>query len=846
MEISILSPLAGWLLPLDEVADPVFAQRLLGDGMAIDPLAGILHAPAAGTIRSIHQAGHSVTLVTAEGAELLMHIGLDTVALQGAGFAPQVVAGQQVLAGEVLIRFDLAALGSRVRSLVTPLICANPDRFAVADRRQPQLLQPGDPLMTLRPAGVRITSGTVSASAPELRCTVRIPLAHGLHARPSAQLAAALKGLVAAASIHHGGHRANLRSPTGILGLGIRHGDTIELRAQGADAAEALDRVAALIESGMGESLPFADDGVLTAPQSPHGTPEAGLAVEDDQLPPAGLTGVTAAAGLAIGPAFRLRVAQVAIAPAMADDVAGEQACLVRALNELQTRLGTASANATPAQAAILQAHAAFLEDADLLDEAEAGIATGISAGAAWHNVLLARSKVLRASPDRRLAERADDLLDLDQQIQSLLTGEEPASVEVPEGAVLIADDLLPSQVAALDPQRVAGLAIAGGGPTSHAAIIAASRGVPAVMALGPGLQRIDDGTPLILDADAAVLEVAPSPARLQQARLQLERAADRAARAQAAAGQEGRTADGVRIEMFVNLGSLADVAPALAGGAEGCGLLRTEFLFLDRTTAPDEAEQAADYSAIAQAMEGRPVIVRLLDIGGDKPAPYLPIAAEENPALGLRGIRVGLARPAVLATQLRAILRANSHGTLRIMVPMVARVEELRQVRRALDAAADEIGTGAQLGVMVETPAAAMIADLLAAECDFLSIGTNDLTQYTLAMDRGNAAVAGGIDGLDPAVLRLVERCCAGAAVHGRPVGVCGGLASDRVAIPLLLGLGVTELSVTPAALALAKADVRALSHARCRGLAQHALALDGPAAVRAAARAALEDWGL
>ena len=295
--------------------------------------------------------------------------------------------------------------------------------------------------------------------------------------------------------------------------------------------------------------------------------------------------------------------------------------------------------------------------------------------------------------------------------------------------------------------------------------------------------------------------------------------------------------ADGSRIEVFANLGSLADAQGALAAGAEGCGLLRTEFLFLDRETAPGEDEQAAQYRAIAEALEGRPLIVRLLDVGGDKSAAYLPIAIEENPALGVRGVRVLLRRPQLLGAQLRAILRGAPGA--KIMAPMVASLAELRAVRAALDEARRDVAFEGRvdLGVMIETPAAAMIADQLAGEADFLSVGTNDLTQYTLAMDRGNPELAAEVDALHPAVLRLIAMAVEGGRKHALWTGVCGGLAGDLTAAPILIGLGVTELSMPGAAIAEVKSMIRTLAPGACRRLAEEALAQHSPQAVRALA---------
>src|SRR6185436_6338535 len=279
--------------------------------------------------------------------------------------------------------------------------------------------------------------------------------------------------------------------------------------------------------------------------------------------------------------------------------------------------------------------------------------------------------------------------------------------------------------------------------------------------------------------------------------------------------------------------GTAADARLALEQGAEGCGLLRTEFLFLERATAPDEDEQRASYQQVADLLGARPLVIRTLDIGGDKPIAYLPLPAEDNPALGLRGIRTSLWRPELLDVQLRALLRVTP--AVRILVPMITEQAEIEFVRQRLRALAGELGVPVpQLGAMIETPAAAMLADQIAKVVDFLSIGTNDLAQYGLAMDRGHAQLAARIDGVHPAVLRLIEATTRGAALHGRPVAVCGGLASDPGAVPLLLGLGVTELSVVPSFIPRLKALVRGLTLEHCRALARRALELGTSAEVR------------
>ena len=815
-DLLLTAPLAGWATSIDEIPDPVFAERMIGDGVAIDPVGTMLHAPCDAVVVTIHPAGHAITLRTAAGAEILIHLGMDTVALAGDGFAPRVVAGQAVRRGDPLIGFDLDALLGRVASVATPIVVTNPDRFTI-ERRSVQLaVAVGDPLMTI--VATAAQADARSAAAPEHRRTVRVPLPHGIHARPAARIGVAIRDLDAAVTLSCDGRHGDARSTVGLLALGVDHGATVTIDASGRDAQAAVEAIAALIASGMGETA------TLAAPLPCAAAP----------LPPGAVRGVTAAPGLAIGPAHRLRVADVAIPPASGDP-AHEQAALDAAIEQVRARLARRSDAGSGG--AIMAAHLALLDDPLLHRAAHTHIAAGSGAGHGWHAAIATQVDALVATRNPRLAERADDLRDVERQVRRALARitDEPGAF--PQGGILVADDLLPSQLVALADHGVAALCIARGGPTSHVAILAAGMGIPALVAIGDALDRVADGATLIVDADAAQMTVAPGDAALAAARARVAATAARKHAARAAAQDDCRTRDGVRIQAFANLASLADATRAVAAGAEGCGLLRTEFLFLDRATAPDEAEQTAAYQAIADALGDRPLIVRLLDIGGDKPAPYLALSAEENPALGVRGIRVGLAHPALLDTQLRAILGVVPRGRCKIMVPMIASLDELRLVRAALDRARADLGVEqpVALGIMIETPAAAMTADLLAAEADFLSIGSNDLTQYALAMDRGNAGVAAAIDGLHPAVLRLIDQSCRGGAVHGRWTGVCGGLASDLHAVPILIGLGVTELSATPALLPDVKALVRSLTLDQCRAHAIAALALPSAAAVRA-----------
>ena len=813
--IALLAPFAGWLAPLDEVPDPVFAERMMGDGFAIDPIEGLLRAPADGTVLSIPASAHAVTLRLENGAELLLHIGLETVALAGKGFTPKVAAGASVRAGDPLIAFDLDAVGEAAKALITPMVVAN-EGYALAVDRPGREVAAGEAVARIT-GGAPSVAGTTPATDERYERELRVAAPHGIHARPAARIAAALKPFVAEVEIRRGKHVANARSTVALLGLGATVGETIILTASGEDAQAAVDAVAALLDRIAEEE---AAEPVVAAVPAPPGQP------------------VCASPGLAIGQAVQLRSADIEV-PADGSGIAHERGALAEALSRVSDALVGGSGTA----AAVAEAHRALLADPELGMAAEQAIAEGRSAAFAWRAASRQAADTIRATGDPLLMERVADLADLERQVIGVLTGESGVAVPtLPPDAILIAEDLLPSQFLALDRSRLAGICTAAGGPTAHVAILAASAGIPMIVAAGATVLDIAEGATVILDADAATIAADPDAPALAAASERLARVRERRAAELEAAHSEGRMADGTRIEIFANLGSVADAAAAVKAGAEGCGLLRTEFLFLDRETAPDEDEQRDCYARIAATLGDRPLIVRTLDIGGDKPVPYLPMPAEENPALGVRGVRLSLARPDLMRLQYRAILRGVPGEQCRIMLPMIADLADYRAARAMLEEVAAELGIAVPpLGVMIETPAAAMLAGQIAREAAFLSIGTNDLTQYALAADRGNAGVSQRLDALHPAVLRLIREVGKGAREAGRWAGVCGGLASDPLAAPILIGFGITELSATPAAIPRLKAVVRELTMERCITLAERACEAESADEVRAIAREAI-----
>jgi multiphosphoryl transfer protein len=818
-DLRLMSPITGWAGPLDEVEDEVFATRMLGDGVAIDPTETVLRAPCDGEITALPESAHAVTIRAANGAEVLVHVGIDTVALKGKGFKAEVAAGQAVRTGQPLIRFDLERLARAAKSLVTPVIVTEPERFRIVERRKAGLVRAGDPLMTLRPEAPSAT--TAHGDGGEAFARLVVSLEHGLHARPAAQLAQAIRHLQAQATLTLRGRRANAHSAVAMLSLGARRGDELELHATGVDAG----LVAGALEQALARAATDARAAAATAPRA--------AAAPTDR--PRG-EAVIASEGIAIGTSVRVTRGE----PVVAENGAGPQEEMQRfdaARGHLRGKLLRLAPGNGGAGAGIVSAHLEFLEDPELLASAYRAIAEGRSAGFAWRTAVREAVRQLAAQEDAHIAARADDLNDLELQLLEILAGRgESSAPQLPADAIVIARDLLPSQFLALDPARIAGICTVSRAATSHVAILAGAMGLPMLAGVEASLLALADGTRVLVDAERGRVTVNPGTAECADAKARIAARAQRHAELRTAAVLDCRTADGERIEVFANVGSLAEARAAVTAGAEGCGLLRTEFLFLDRADPPDQAEQSRSYQEIASAFGNRPVVVRTLDAGSDKPIPFLEMPAQDNPALGLRGIRVSLWRPELLRAQLAAILSVRPRGRCRIMLPMVNDAGEIEAVRALVRELAPAVqgDDSIPVGIMVETPAAAVRAGRLAAHADFFSIGTNDLTQYVLAIDRAHPSLAGSLDALHPAVLQLIDGVASAARAAGRPVAVCGGLASEPAAAPLLVGLGIGELSAVPGAIPAIKDAVRRRTLEECRELARRALAAESAVAVR------------
>jgi phosphotransferase system enzyme I (PtsI) len=559
------------------------------------------------------------------------------------------------------------------------------------------------------------------------------------------------------------------------------------------------------------------------------------------------LSGIAASPGIAIGKAFRLNNAYYEPARDKVADVHIEAARFRQAVEEAKQELEQIRAMTEKrmgaAKAEIFEAHLLLLEDPDLIDAIVESIENeGVNAQYALHEVANSFIEVLSSMDNELLRERAADVRDVSGRIMSRLRGVSYAAVSaINEPCVLIAEDLTPSDTAQLNLDYVLGFVCEKGSRTSHSAIMARSLEVPAIVGAGAAAADIETGSMIVMDAVEGSVIIDPTDAELEafqarkaaydQRRIELRKLLD----------QPTLSQDGHRVELAANIGSLEDLQKVLANGAEGIGLFRTEFVYMGRNTLPTEEEQFQVYKHVLERMNNKPVVIRTLDIGGDKELPYMKLPVESNPFLGLRAVRLCLSQQDLFRTQLRALLRASSYGQLKIMFPMIAVTEELREAKRLLQEEKEKlaqegisVSASIEVGIMIEIPAAALAADFLAQEVDFFSIGTNDLIQYTMAADRMNENVSYLYQPCHPSILRLIRMVIQAAEREGKWVGMCGEMAGDETAIPILLGMGLHEFSMSASSILPTRALIKQTSRREWAGYTEQVLSMSSQESIQ------------
>ena len=525
--------------------------------------------------------------------------------------------------------------------------------------------------------------------------------------------------------------------------------------------------------------------------------------------------GTSASAGIGIGTAVIVEEAELVIERREIADADAEiqrfKGALERTIADTERMAQDLAARVGEKEAEIMQGHMMLLSDPMLTGEIENAVRNEkVNSEIAIENVCNMYADMFASMGDELMQQRATDMRDIKTRMQKTLMGIQSVDIAaLAPGSVLVAKDLTPSMTAGINPANVVGIVTELGGRTSHSAILARALEIPAVVAVTGFLSGVRDGDEVVLDGSSGDVYVNPDEETKKLFTGRQSRFMEEKKELEKYIGRPSVTKDGVRVEIVANIGKPEDVEKVLQYDGEGIGLFRTEFLFMDREAMPTEDEQFEAYKKVAEAMDGKPVIIRTLDIGGDKEIPYMGLEKDENPFLGYRAIRFCLDRKEdIYKPQLRALLRASAYGNIRIMVPLVTCIEEYRQARALVEELKGELDSKGipykrdiQVGIMVETAAASLIADIFAKEADFFSIGTNDLTQYTMAVDRGNSKVAPLYSPLNPSVLRLIRNTITAANNAGIPVGMCGEAASDPLMIPLLIAFGLTEFSVTPSA---------------------------------------------
>ncbi|MCC2625995.1 MAG: ptsP [Burkholderiales bacterium] len=817
--IDLYPPIIGVMMDIAQVPDQVFAEKTVGDGIAIDPLSNKIYAPVNGIIKSVHPSKHAIIIAADAGFDILIHIGLETVSLGGDGFNIHVDNGDWVGHGDVIGEFDLDYIAQCAKTLITPVVLLDLNREIFSHSVIPQTdTRPGFPIMHIKKKSV---SGSDTKDQSQISNLIKsepilILNPHGIHARPAAAISGVARKYDSEILIEKDDKLVNAKSIISILSLAVNQNDTVYVYAANSEIMNRLSYVLGHIyDSSRDEHKP----------QVPlqH--------VEGSRY-----YGIAASFGAACGVLVK-RDCLTFVIEENATSILSEKNKFYEALSTVKQDIQYNLANLTSNDqlySGILEAHIQMLCDPDFIKDCLSIINSNKSAGFAVNKVMENNCNLLANSKNLLLVERQDDFRDLRNR---LLLAMKVVEVEAPkhnEPTILLADELTPTDLVRLD-KNIVGLISVNGGATSHAAIIARARGIPLLIGVHDAILGTRDNTQVVLNCKDGYVNLAPDMAEIEQVKSYLSGLEQKHQIDMQNANEGAQTLDGHKVDCYINISDTADSGKLLQNGGTGIGLFRTEFIFLNRDTPPTVDEQYKIYADITSNIGDAPFIIRTLDAGGDKQIDYLDTTHEQNPVLGVRGIRLSLEHKDLLIDQLTAIAMVNKPN-VKIMLPMISSIEEYRTVLHMFNEIKEQHGITAdiELGIMVEVPSVALISSIFAEEVAFFSIGTNDLSQYILAIDRENSKLATRIDYLHPAVIRSIDMVVKGAKEFNRPVSVCGLMASDKLAIPLLIGMGIDQLSMSANLVAENKAFIRNLNFSGCVEAARHCLSLSSVSQIR------------
>jgi phosphoenolpyruvate-protein phosphotransferase len=816
--INLYPPIIGIMMDITKVPDPVFAEKTVGDGIAIDPLSNKIYAPVNGIIKSVHPAKHAIIIAADAGFDILIHVGLETVSLGGDGFNIHVGSGDWVGHGDVIGEFDLDYIAQCAKTLITPVVLLdlNRDVFTHSIIMQ-QETKPGFPIMQIKKKSKSADGKDQSQISNLIKSSpITVPNPHGIHARPAAAISAIARRYDSEILIEKDDKLVNAKSIINLLSLAVNQNDIVYIYAANIEVINRLSYV-------LGH--------IYDSSRDEHKNQISLQHVEDSKY-----YGIAASYGVACG-VLAKRDGLTFMIEENAGSVLSEKNKFYEALSAVKQDIQYNLINLTSNDqlySGILEAHIQILCDPDFIKDCVSIINSNKSAGFAVNLVMENNCNLLAGSKNLLLVERQDDFKDLRNR---LLLAMKVAEVEAPKHhvpTILLADELTPTDLVRLD-KNIVGLISVNGGATSHTAVIARARGIPLLIGVHNSILEAKDNTQVVLNCKDGYVNLEPSTAEIDQVNSYLASLMQKHQIDLQNVQAGAQTKDGHLIDCYINISDIADSEKLAQTGGAGIGLFRTEFIFLNRDKPPTVDEQYKIYADITANIGDAPLIIRTLDAGGDKRIDYINAGHEQNPVLGVRGIRLSLEYKDLLIEQLTAIAMVN-RPNVKIMLPMISSIDEYRTVLQMFNEIKEENGITAdiELGIMVEVPSVALISGTFAEEVAFFSIGTNDLSQYILAIDRDNSRLATQIDHLHPAVIKGIDMVIKGARPFNRPVSVCGLMASDKLAIPLLIGMGINQLSMSANLVAENKAFIRSLDHAKCVKAAKHCLGLSSASQIR------------
>jgi multiphosphoryl transfer protein len=833
----IFAPINGEIINIESVVDPVFAEKMLGDGIAIRPdrLLQIVYSPCDGVVETLHGASnHAIAIKNHVGDEILIHIGIDTVKLKGKGFKPFVEVGNNIKKGDKLIEVDFPYIMDNATSADVIMVVTNMQDNTVITKTTKKFIKTTDEIFIISDKKEEINNEeSINNSQSNNIATsglLTVINETGIHARPASMIFQIASKYQSKVELKKDEKIINAKSIIAILGLAVKFNDAIEVVAVGEDSNQAVEEIKKAILSGLGEGNNKHDTSniKIKSHENEQQIRETNHIIKDFSKE-VSLKGIIAAPGLVIGKAFTLKEEEINIIENSQDkniEIKILENCLLLTKNKIEEDISLAREQKQRTKVEIFTTHLDILQDPNLINVAKQYIEKGKTAAFAWKRSIDESIQILRKTENQILMERVADLKDIEKRLLKSILNIPDTNIIFPEDSILIAKELIPSDLAKLD-SNIKGVILEFGSSTSHVALMLRNMGTPSLVALGESLSYITNGTNIILDANEKNIIVNPEQNKLKDIRekkIQIEKIkAENIMHSK----EDAITIDGKQIIVKGNVSNGFEAGKALQLGGEGIGLLRTEFLFFNSKNEPSEQEQLDLYQNALDAMQGGSVTLRTLDVGGDKPLEYVKIGYEENPILGLRGVRNYFNNESIFLNQLRAILKVKPLMLVKIMIPMIAELEEIIRVKEVIEREKKSLGITEKLdfGIMIEVPSAALLAEQIAPYVDFFSIGTNDLTQYTLAMDRGNSNLTSRLNNLHPSILKLIKITVDGANKYNKPTAICGAMASEIKSIPILIGLGIKELSTSMRSIPDVKALIRTLDYEKCKKIADLAL---------------------